>query len=347
MADSLEVAKERRVQVPIEVAGHSFALQPDGARSFHIRLVNHDLTVLVGDGVEGFRVQIKANAVYLATTPLDLVLATFKALASRLLAGTIQEARVWRLDLCADATFLDFFAKDSENFIGRARKRVHCETRELSGSGGQKFTGFLIARGNPLSVRLYDKTEELRSQQRPDSAKTRTEQEHWHLAGWDGVAPVWRLEFQLRSAAINELGARDPVALLCSLDALWGYLAGRPREKEGWLRLTEPDNSRRERRSIDLRWETFRNAVFDARAAPCTRSPGNGKGSPLIQTVGNVLSTLGSWGVLKATTGQPEDWLSADFELLKKAICGDPRLLRRYCELREGKIAACQAIAAE
>lgn len=335
-----EEAQERRVEIPTQFAGFDFALQPDGAKSFPIRLLNSDLTVLLGDGIEGFRVQIKASAVFLAITALEDVLSIFEKIAKAGLSGTIEEARVWRADLCADATNLCFSPADSDHFVGCARKRVQCETREMTAGGLQKFTGFLIARGNPLSMRLYDKTEELRSQNRPDTTKTRTEHTKWSEAGWDGMAHVWRLEFELKSKALETLSARDPWKLCQELDALWAYLVGVPGSKKGWLRLTTRDNVRRERCSVDARWELFRSALFEHRKAPSTRSAGNSRGSPILQTMGNVLSTLGSWRAISELERSPKDTVRADLDQIGRAICSDPILLKRYGELRAGKVAA-------
>jgi hypothetical protein len=149
------------------------------------------------------------------------------------------------------------------------------------------------------------------------------------------------LEFQLRSKALDELRARDPNALVGQLDNLWSYLVGAPNSLSGWIRLTVPcSGGRRERRLIDLRWELFRQAVFMASSGPAVRVSGNSKGATIQQAMGVTLSTLGSWGRLSESGLSPEETVRADLELLASRICSDPRLLKRYVELRAGKKSA-------
>jgi hypothetical protein len=79
-------------------------------------------------------------------------------------ASDIAECRVWRVDLCVDATGFTFCREDEEHCVTRARGRVRFQapakvyTRRRGAES--VVTGFVIAPGNELSVRI-DKTEEL------------------------------------------------------------------------------------------------------------------------------------------------------------------------------------------
>ena len=147
-----------------------------------------------------------------------------------------------------------------------------------------------MGKGGALSARLYDKTEELRSQHQPDSHKVLTEQRVWRDAGWDGVSSVWRLEIQLIGKALDEFGVRDPWEALQRLDSIWSYAFGLPGKRKAWIRMVDPASAtRRERRTTDARWLPFQAADFRSGSkAPSQRVDGNHGGAPLEQAVGAV-----------------------------------------------------------
>ena len=151
-------------------------------------------------------------------------------------------------------------------------------------------------------ARLYNKTEELRSQHADDSEKARTEKAVWRAAGWDGDAAVWRLEAQVRGSVLEELGARAPHNLQERLDPVWKYAFGDSAKKgpSGWIRLIAPNSAnRRERCKLDRRWRTFQTAHFGASSStPAQRVPGRGSGIKIEQAFGGMLSHLGSSALL-------------------------------------------------
>ena len=74
-----------------------------------------------------------------------------------------------------------------------------------------KITGHVIAPGNPVMLRMYDKLAELAAIQ--DKHKTEAEQGIWSQEGWTSGEPVTRVEFQLRGPVLDELKARNPQKL--------------------------------------------------------------------------------------------------------------------------------------
>jgi hypothetical protein len=116
------------------------------------------------------------------------------------------------------------------------------------------------ARGrSPLSrERVYDKTVHLQN----DVVGDRRSAEHarWRANGWNEIARVTRVEFQVRGVALKEMDGgqlRDTARFVQRLDALWKYLTCK------WVRLCVLDSaSRRARWKTDPRWRLVQDAQF-------------------------------------------------------------------------------------
>jgi hypothetical protein len=304
-------------------------------------LVNATKTVIIGDHQSGFPVQVEFRALYLRTEPLASLIEEGERIARHFAAGDIAECRVWRLDLCADATGLVFRREDEEHCVTRARRRVRFQSPEkvyTRRRGAESIvTGFVIAPGNELSVRIYDKTEELFAVHGRDSEKTRTELATYRRAGWDGESPVWRVEAQFRGTRLRELGAGTPSELLTKLDALWHYVVGTAEEPSGaWLRVVVPVSSRIERCPTDPRWRVYQSARFMGQE-PAERIEGTSGGVSTEQMVGDVLSCLGSRRLLIAASDENsvQEVLSADFARAAEAALLVPHIRERYLVRRE------------
>ncbi len=168
---------------------------------------------------------------------------------------------VSRADLFADfTTTTDLSALSPEAWICRGRKRgIYTE--------GQQFTGQTFGAGGILSARLYDKTFEI----------TRSKKTYlldlWRASGWDGSATVWRIEFQIRRAALPPELTASLGVFLESLPATWVYLLNQ------WLRLSIPnaDDDSRERWATHPLWDVLA-AIYPSTApanirAPLSRTP--------------------------------------------------------------------------
>lgn len=194
----------------------------------------------------GWTVEIIWSAVALADRGLRWCLDESSALARTL--GTLLEQRLRRIDLCADVAGWSFHADDSRRLLKRpqalwAHRDVLTDddevdrawrkdvTRELEtaavlyGKGSlrqRRITGLDVGRGGNLMCRMYDKRVELsRSVHHEDDRLA--EESRWRDGGWDGEAPVTRVEFQLRGVVLAEMGLRDPDAPLEPIVAAGTY----------------------------------------------------------------------------------------------------------------------------
>ena len=326
----------------LQLDGELFELRVHEARTLRFFVRNAVLTLSIAPDPHDFVVVVEFRALYLRTTPIPNAFARARRLAGRFMTAIVEE-RVRRLDLCADATGFTFEREDEDRCVTRARRKVRFQAPERAFSRKRKreqvLTGFVVAPGNPLSVRIYDKTEELFAKQGEDSEKTRTELATYLASGWDGTSPVWRVEAQLRTPVLNELGVSAPGELASSLDSVWRYVVGEDSEdgSRAWLRFVEPGTSSRvERCRTDNRWRIFQQARFDGRAA-VERVQGSRGGVPVEQALGAVLSYMGATSGLtppEAGLG-PLDQMRADFRQVVERIATHPHLLQTYLRRRE------------
>ena len=290
-----------------------FQLMRIGARG-KLKLSNRDLALVVGPDPAGFHVAVALHALRLRTTPLARAIDSALTLVTELAGAAPTEVRVRRLDLFADATGVDFSRADEDCFVARARRltRFHALDRVFAKKRGQQIccTGFVFAPGNPLLVRIYDKTEELFAVHGHDSEKTRTELAAYRVAGWDGQSPVWRVEAQLRTEVLQRLGVHTLHDLRSRLDSVWHYVVGEPdadgedRCRRGWLRhVRRASATRAERCPSSAKWRVFQQARFAGRQ-PLQRRDGHQGGAPLPLSVGMLHSTLSSAACLPAVGDQ-------------------------------------------
>ncbi|MEZ4472030.1 MAG: hypothetical protein R3F60_14795 [bacterium] len=128
---------------------------------------------------------------------------------------------------------------------------------------GRTFTGGAFGAGD-VRVRYYRKDVEL------DAAGGKAWfRDLWRAAGWNGVAPVWRVEVQLRGPALASMVGTSstttahgrgrgsevwrPGAVTCgkswttvlrTLDGLWRYAVGSPEgQGHGWVTLRDPTDA--------------------------------------------------------------------------------------------------------
>jgi len=320
-----------------DVGGDEFELRTIGGKNQKFLLSNAAATLCVGLDQHDFCITVDLRALFLRTTPLSRALEYAKGLARQFAATPIDEVRVRRVDLCADATGLVFSREDEDNFVTRARRKVRYQAPEkvfTSKRGdGVHLTGFAVAPGNPLHVRIYDKTEELFAVQGRDSEKTRTELATFRAAGWNGESPVWRVEVQLRGPALQEFNAVSPETLGHSLDSLWHYVVGsNDSHAQAWIRLVDRASSTRiERCRTDSRWGIYQSATFAGQAS-VERVRGSQGGVAPENVLGFVLSLLGGTSNLR-DAGEEQmtrELLLSDFTRCAEVIASNPHLLKTY-----------------
>ncbi len=300
----------------------------------------------------GWTVEIVFYAQWLAEVGLEVALREGEALAA--LCGEVHEQRLRRIDLCADVAGWVIEEDDVSRLAKRPRAKWAREFGEDLGTeaAAQNFgrgsldrrtvTGLSVGRGGALMSRIYDKRAELER----DENRRGIEEERWTNAGWDGIEPVTRVEFQIRGVAVRELGLLDPEIALECVTAKDGTLEhriltaldedGRPRvlglvDRLDWLWRTclewvrlvvlERTKSGRlkpvARLPDDPRWALLREVTFAAVRAPAPiRRFRRRSAASSAQGLGVALSQAGrdgelvAWSESPASYGEPDEALA-------------------------------------
>ena len=148
--------------------------------------------------------------------------------------GDIEPARTSRIDL-----YVDFMCdEDMEGWSRHAWVTRAHNIQSYSCLG--EFSGWSVGMGGVMAARLYNKTLEIQTSGK-DYLK-----ELWLQAGWDGVRPIWRLEFEFKRDYLKERQLSSLESVLVNLNGLWRYATTE------WLRLTEPNDQDKTR----ARWPT-------------------------------------------------------------------------------------------
>jgi len=286
----------------------------------------------------GFTVIVETRAVALATSSLAEAIAAARGLAG--LFGRVYGARVRRIDLAADFEDWPLLESDAGCFVkpSRARDTAYLAAVEVF-HDGQRLTGFMVGRGG-LVARIYDKTVQLESM---SSEKRMLEEALWRKGGWNS-GPVTRVEFQLQSRPLSELGLRDPERLGDALDATWKYCT------ERWLRLVVAGaRSRLKRAPLDRRWQAAQAVVFHHPNSPASRRERLPGGIRAEQAVGVVLSALARDGRLsslaslvdenevRAANDLPDEFWREWGDMIVDALGAELTELMRATILRAGR----------
>ncbi|OPL15017.1 MAG: hypothetical protein AVO34_00430 [Firmicutes bacterium ML8_F2] len=145
----------------------------------------------------------------------------------KIFPGEIEKTRLSRLDICLDTDEIAFNEEDRELFITRARAKANHYVDD-SYTYGKNFSGFTIGRGNPMLARIYNKTQEIKTKGKEWFKAI------WKENGWDDNKDVWRIESQLRRAALKELKILQVEDIRENEDQLWHYLT------TNWLKMNHP-----------------------------------------------------------------------------------------------------------
>ena len=236
---------------------------------------------------------VKVSSHYLTyKTPADAEM-DLRGLLSQL--GEVDPPKVSRIDL-----FLDFASTiDMESWSRNAWVTKASGVSQYAQDS--TFTGWLIGSGSALMARLYNKRKEIEK-----SRKTYLEP-LWIEAGWDGVLPVWRLEFQFKREVLEQLQLGSLPSILGNLNGLWSYATTE------WLKLTIPSETdkTRSRWTIHPLWIALASIDWESPGGPLLRrySPGR---APTADFIGRRV--LGAMSSLAALTG------ARDFDSGLKAV---------------------------
>ncbi|MBL4573118.1 MAG: hypothetical protein JKY86_08595 [Gammaproteobacteria bacterium] len=193
------------------------------------------------------------------------------------------QPNVSRIDICVDFTTDQPLDQLLENeFVTKARSfSRHTVARQ--------FSGFSFSAGSCTSARMYNKTLEIISKNRP-----RPDLElQWRQNGWDGVQDVWRLEFQFRRESLAAFDLVPYQQAVSALKDLWVYAT------ENWIRHTLPSITDRtqSRWPTTPFWKVIQSAEWDKPTSePLSRLyPDKGRSPSDKYLFVNGLSTLTSF----------------------------------------------------
>jgi hypothetical protein len=170
---------------------------------------------------------------------------------------------------CVDVAGLTPGMLSETGLVGRSRRRMK-ELPEDRGEGTalpageaqqwcRKASGYALSRGGPQSCAIYDKVLEIKQK----SGKIWFF-DLWRANGWDGQAPVTRIEFRskrefLRAFGLVDGGELNHYDLLDRLGDLWRY------NTSEWLRYCIPTaDVNRSRWPVHPLWQVIQAADFGA-----------------------------------------------------------------------------------
>lgn len=157
--------------------------------------------------------------------------------------GTVHAAKPSRVDLAADFHIPGGLDHDFLLDLKVTRN----ETEKFYRGANKLETFYLGNAKSPIQLRIYNKGLEVQK------GGTKL----WFLDHWQRDTPddVWRVEFQIRRAALKEFGIDSLHDLSERAAGLWQYLT------TSWFSLRIPDNDKAERRTVHPLWATVQHAA--------------------------------------------------------------------------------------
>ena len=256
--ESAKTSVEGEPPPEFEIGGHTFAVQAHGAGNAPYLLTSEFFALKLNPKPAGNfpTAMLELRAIYLwqrgPIAAVDDARALLRVVANTDAAEELLEPKVTRVDLAVD--FQGWVPKPSD--LARVVARAASDDSHRIRRG---FTGFSFGGGGNIVARLYDKTAEIKK-----SGKG------WFLEIWkesddfDPKLAVWRIEFQLRRAALRtiRLGKKPDGKRLDTwtdvrdgLAALWQYLS------RYWLSFREPRKAKT-RQCFTPAWETLVTEPF-------------------------------------------------------------------------------------
>jgi hypothetical protein len=231
------------VPVPFELGPLTLGLAPHGWGKYRYCLDHETGRIGFTPSRRLPSVRIQPRAEFLHSVGPEETVRHFADLVRPFIEGLVLS--VARLDLFVDLEGMQLCAQDRSAFVSRGDG---CTTYE----NGNTVTGFAFGsrRTKRISARLYDKTTEM--------ALKGTD--WWELVWGDRHTPgaqVWRIEFEIGRAALNDLELFLPEAVLAAVPSLWTYCTAE------WLTLRSPTgDSNRSRWPLDPRWAAVQSATL-------------------------------------------------------------------------------------
>lgn len=219
-------AYQSRADAILCIGDHQYLVSDKGSRGFRFVLTDYAHRIELS-GSSSTRLplgHVQVRSEYLTSLGVEKCYEELVSILAQL--GDPEDSPVVsRVDLYCDfVSPLGLADIDLDALVTRAR---HIISHRVNRS----ITGFSVAPKSPVSARLYNKTEELKTSGK-DYLKPL-----WHEAGWLPSETVQRLEFQFRRASLKEHSISHIGSLLDALGPLWRYATLQ------WLKLTVPVES--------------------------------------------------------------------------------------------------------
>ncbi len=138
-----------------------------------------------------------------------------------------------QVDMCVDVVGFSIPPDWRKVFLSRARSKhgIGPTQKDREFYRGSKLETLVFSgHGQPVSCKMYDKIAEI-NQRSPDK---KFFYPRWKENGWDGVAPVWRVEFSEGRECLHEQDLEDIYDALRNLKRMWAYCT------QEWLRMVIP-----------------------------------------------------------------------------------------------------------
>ncbi len=254
----LEMAKDASEPVMTTWAheARNLLLYPHGTPTHRYLLKNGFIDLMLGPLLNhGAPARVRFSSEYLWRRGVDEALITTHAFLWELFQAEMQ-VQPSEIHLCADVAGLKVPRNYERVFVSRAVKWKPVKMSQLDKPiyrHHELETLQFSGHGNPISVTIYDKRAEIEHQ----SPEKCWFYDLWKQHGWDGKAPVWRVECRLKREALHEMDLEETYGALDQVPALWEYCVGQPGQKNGWVRMVDPNTRDTNRR----RWNTTSNWV--------------------------------------------------------------------------------------
>ena len=227
--------------------GMTLFLRPNGSgRQWRWVLFcgDHYLHLEVGKGkLNGICVKVRLSSLYLHSLNLGDIFNPIYAFLVDFLGGEAFTLQVSEVHLCVDIAGWELTYADMTRFVSRGK--IHEvpdeEVQLLPETTGtrKRVRAFEFSKKAPHSVVLYDKAKEVAVHQK------QWFHEVWRRNGWDGEAPVLRVECRYEREWLRDHLVEEPYAMLDQFAGMWAY------STQEWVRHVTPTQD-----SNQSRWET-------------------------------------------------------------------------------------------
>lgn len=243
-------------------------LSHGSGKQWHWILHNDFINIQIGKGdYRGVIAHIRVSSEYLwRVNAVHQVLGLVNHLTNTLFAHetTLTPSAI---DVCADIANWPMTSIDPLALVACARKRrAKFEDESLyipnedTWSGRKLGSLYIGMRTSPVHGKLYDKLKEIKD----GGNKKSWFFDLYKRNGWDGEAPITRLEVSFKREALHDLGIETAFDLVHNIQSLWGYAVGTTSGKP-WLRYTIPTTDTNQTRwPLHPLWTSTIQHAFDS-----------------------------------------------------------------------------------